>query len=371
MIVVYVIMFFIIALTILFGSHYLFYFSTVRFFPIALAPYKKLFFGVVVFLALSFILAEFLSHGKDNGFTRAFFSFSASWLGLLLNLVLAIALAWLVIGIGRLAGLAVNKSVLGGLFYLLAFIYSAYGMWNAFHPRIKNLSIEIPGLPEQWKGKRIAQLSDVHLGPVHGQGFMRHVVGKVNSIHPDLVVITGDLFDGTDGDLTAFIEPLEEIQPGKGVFFITGNHETYLGVDKVFKALQKTEVRVLKDEVVDVDGLKLIGIDYPRRREGKDVVAVLRNLEKDFSGRPNILLYHSPVHADEFKNCGVNLQLSGHTHKGQLFPIQFISRQVYGKYYTGFHTDGNYSIYTTSGVGTWGPPLRTGNTPEIVVITLR
>ena len=253
----------------------------------------------------------------------------------------------------------------------LAFLYSVYGAWNAEHPQIKNITVTIPDLPGQWKGKKIVQLSDVHLGHVHRADFMRSIAEKVNAVHPRMVVITGDLFDGSDGDLQPLVQPLNDMVPEKGIFFITGNHETFLGIDKVFEALKNTPVRILQDEVVDVDGLKVIGINYSRRGENKDVVGVLHSLEKDFAGKPNVFLYHAPLHIVEFEKSGVNLQLSGHTHRGQMFPFRYITKQIYKGYDHGLHRMGDYTLYTTVGTGTWGPDMRTGNTPEIVVVTLQ
>jgi hypothetical protein len=210
----------------------------------------------------------------------------------------------------------------------------------------------------------------VHLGHIYRANFMQDITRKVNSIHPEMVLITGDLFDGMDGDLSSFVKPLNDIQAKEGVFFITGNHETYLGIDKVLPILQETRVRYLKDEVADIDGLKLIGLDYPDRGEKKDIVATLRALENDFSGQPNILLYHSPTNIKQFAASGVDLQLSGHTHVGQIFPFEYITQLIYQGYDYGLHQIGNYTLYSTNGVGTWSPAVRTGNTPEIVVITL-
>ena len=261
--------------------------------------------------------------------------------------------------------------MLGLIFFGLAFAYSVYGMWNADHPQIKNITVTIPNLPQQWKNKIIVQLSDVHMGHVNRAEFLQRIVAKVNAVHPDMVVITGDFFDGMDGNLQQLVQPLNDLGPEKGIFFITGNHENFLGIDKVFAAFKNTRVHILQDQVVDVGGLKVIGIGYPRRGENKDVVGVLHSLEKDFAGRPNLLLFHAPVHIDEFKNSGVNLQLSGHTHRGQIFPFRYITELVYKGYDYGLHRIGDYTLYTTNGAGTWGPAMRTGNTPEIVVVTLQ
>jgi uncharacterized protein len=251
-------------------------------------------------------------------------------------------------------------------------VYSIYGVWNALHPRLKYITVTIPNLPEQWKGKKIVQVSDTHLGHLYGVDFAEKVAMMVDSVEPDIVAITGDIFDGMDASLDNFAKPLSDIKAKKGIFYITGNHETYLGAEKVARSLKKTDIRLLNDEVVDVDGLKVVGILYPDRSgTNKDVPAILEKLKKDFSGQPTIFLFHSPTYIKEAKRAGVNLQLSGHTHRGQLFPLNAITHLVYGRYHNGLHTGGSYSIYTTNGTGTWGPLMRTGHRPEIVVITLQ
>lgn len=361
MIFIQTIIFIILAMGILAGMHYFFYFSLIRFFSITNPLSKNIFLAVIAFWGISFILALILARWWENFFIRAFYFISGFWLGLLINLFLASAVVWL---FGASRPLAV-------IFFSLAFIFSIYGIWNAYNIKIKNISVSIPNLPEQWKNKKIVQLSDIHLGLVYQESFMRDIVGKVNSANPEMVVITGDYFDGMGDDLNSLSKPLNDIQTEKGVFFVTGNHETYLGAEKAFSALEKTKVKILRDEVVDVDGLKLIGINYPGQGGNKDVPAVIQSLEKYFSGRPNILLYHSPVYLNQFKKSGVNLQLSGHTHKGQIFPVGYITKLIYKNCDYGLHQMDDFTIYTTSGVGTWGPAMRTGNAPEIVIITLK
>jgi len=358
-------------LAILLGSHYAAYASIVRLFAITGKVRKRALAGVLAFLSVSFILASVLISRQENLFTRGFYLLSGYWLGLLVNLLMAIAVVWLIVGVCRLAGFRPKAAIIALVCFGLASAYAVFGVWNAGHPRIKNITVTIPNLPAQWKNKKIVQLSDVHLGHVRRADFMQHIVGTVNAVHPAMVVITGDLFDGSDGDLQRLVQPLNDIHAEEGMFFITGNHETFLGVHNVFAALENTPVRILRDEVVDVDGLKVIGISYPKRGENKDVVGVLHSLEKDFAGRPNLFLYHAPVHIIEFKDSGVNLQLSGHTHMGQIFPFRYITHLVYKGYDYGLHRMGDYTLYTTDGIGTWGPALRTGNTPEIVVVTLQ
>jgi hypothetical protein len=156
----------------------------------------------------------------------------------------------------------------------------------------------------------------------------------------------------------------------QGIYFVTGNHETYLGVQRACEALRTTPVRVLADERVVIDGLQVIGINYPERGHPSDFAGKMAKLPGFDPALPSILLYHSPSQVAEAKAAGINLQLSGHVHQGQIFPLQVITRLLFGRYYHGLYVDRDYTLYTSSGTGVWGPTMRTGNHPEIAVFQL-
>jgi predicted MPP superfamily phosphohydrolase len=354
----------------LFGTHYFLYFSFIHFFGIAHGHLRYLLIAILLFFSTSFVISSFIAHIKDGLITRTYYFLSGLWLGFLTNFILASSLTWLFLLIFNLLKFNVDKAILGLSFFILAFLYSLYGLWNALHPRIKNIAVSIPDLPDFWKGKKIVQLSDIHLGHNNRIGFMKRIADKVNLIAPEMVVITGDLFDGMDGDLNYPLEPIKSISAPLGIFFITGNHETYLGVDKVYAALQNVPVIIMKDEVLDLNGLKLIGINYPEKIQGKSIAKELEARKNEFLDCPNILLYHSPVEIEKIAKAGVNLELCGHTHAGQFFPLNYITKLLYRGYDYGLHKIGDYTLYTTNGTGTWGPLMRTDHAPEIVAITL-
>lgn len=358
-------------LGILFGAQFFLYFSIVRFFFIIDVSNKLAVYVSTAFMPLSFIAASALAALKENAFTKNFYILSGVLLGIGANLFLAALAAWITIWALSFTSFSISRPALAGTYFFLAVVVSFYGVWNTSHPIVKRIDVTIPSLPDSWKGKRIVQLSDVHLGYVYQPEFMHRVASQVDALHPEIVVITGDLFDGMDGELERALDPLNDIQAREGIFFVNGNHETYFGLEKSYALLEKTSIRILKDEVVDVHGLKILGISYPERGEKKDVVGVARSLEREWKGSPNILLFHAPTHIDEFAEAGINLQLSGHTHKGQIFPFNLITKLVYKGHDYGLYRKGDYTLYTTNGVGTWGPSMRIGNRPEIVEITLR
>jgi len=378
-------------IALIFLTHFGVYHFFLTVFDVDQIKIKKI-VGVVFFLlSFSFFGSMIIVRLWENPLSRSFYAFSGIWIGFLVNFLLFYALFGIFLLLFKFAGLNLNLLLIGRALFVLAIMYACFGVYNVFHPRIKNIDIVIDNLPENWKGKKIVQISDLHLGKVLGNRFLSDIVDKVNRTDPDAIVITGDLFDGVDGNLDGFTDKLSELKSKKGVFYVTGNHEIYLGVGEAISALEKTNIRFLDDEVVDLDGLQIIGISFPAFGETKDGKKIIEENKIFDPKKPNILLYHSPtnifadkdnnghsdiyfspdVNFDDAKDLGINLQLSGHTHKGQIFPFDFVTRLIYGKYNYGLHKEGDFSIYTTSGTGVWGPTMRTGSRSEIVVITLK
>lgn len=364
----FVIFFLLILAAILFVSHFFIYFSLARFFGVTDVNAKTWLAVILFILGIGFIVSSLLAHYNENLFTKIFYFISGIWLGMVLNLLVAFTVTWAVIIISKLAGYQIGPKYLAVAAIILSLTYLGYGIWNAYHPKLHYVTVKIKNLPDQWRGKTAVQISDVHLGHIFGADFMDGVTKQINSVSPDVVFITGDLFDGMDGELDALIKPLGNIKASEGVYFVTGNHETYLGVSNAFDALRKTPVKILDDKMVNLDGMQIVGVSYPEREETKNIEETIKNMSGFDPNNPSILLYHDPSQFQRAKDSGISLQLAGHTHKGQIFPLQVIFRLIYGKYYNGLNTDGDFSIYTSNGVGTWGPTVRTMADPEIAVI---
>jgi hypothetical protein len=358
------------ALSVLFASHYFIYYSCVYFFGVTASGWKAVLALALFLLPTSFIAFSLIARRAQNPISGVLYFSSGLWLGVALTLMTCFALAWGVWGIAKLAAHAPSPVAFGFAAVALTCLYSPYGVWNAYHPRTVDVRVKIKNLPLNWRGKKVVQLSDVHLGRVLGSAFLKRIVEKINAQDPSMVFITGDLFDGMDGRLDDLVVPLNGISAPWGIYYVTGNHETYLGTDRAYQALKKTKATILGDEMVVVDGLQIVGVSYPERGLSKDLARIIRKLPAFNPSMPSVLLYHNPTQIEQVKAAGINLQLSGHTHHGQIFPIQLISRLIYQKYYNGLHVEGDYTIYTSSGAGVWGPTMRTGNHPEIAVIHL-
>jgi uncharacterized protein len=364
-------LFLLIALSILFLGHYFVYASVLYFFGVVAFEHRMALAMVLFLLPLSVIGSMFLAHWSDRFLTRVLYFCSTLWLGVGLTLATAFGCAWFGWGIAAAVALDPKPLRFGAAAVGVTVLYSAYGIVNAYHPRIVSCTVQLKNLPPEWRGKKLVQLSDVHLGRILGARFLSRVVDRVNALNPSMVLITGDLFDGALGKLEHLVTPLNRLAAPQGIYFVTGNHETYLGVDHALAALRTTPVRVLADECVMVDGLQVIGISYPERGQSLRFAEKMAGLTEFNPTQPSILLYHSPTQVAEAKTAGISLQLSGHVHQGQIFPLQFITRLIFGKYYHGLHHEGDYTLYTSSGTGLWGPTMRTGNHPEIVVIELQ
>lgn len=356
---------------VLIGVHYFVFLSFLRAFSLSTPFFKYVAIVFSFLLPLGFFAASALAHFWENAFARGLYALFAFWMGAFVNMLLAAVLFFVIVFVAKSAGFGMPRPILAGTLLALALAVSLYGAWNAFHPVIKRISVTVPGLPESWKGKTIVHLSDIHLGSVYRTDFLQDVVDRTNALDPAAVMITGDLFDGMDGDLVSLTAPLGDIRSERGTFFVTGNHETYLGVERAFSALEGSGIRILDDRAVVEDGLAIVGIGFPERGMSKDIPKVAASLVKSVGGMPSILLYHAPSDIDRMKGTGVGLQLSGHTHRGQQFPFQLITRLVHKGYDYGLYDLGGYALHTSSGVGTWGPMLRIGTRSEIVAITLR
>jgi uncharacterized protein len=361
------ILFFLMALAIIVSSHYFFYRTAARHLLADSVLAKKILAYSLTVLGSSFLLTNILLRVFENGVTKYFYFLASLWLGIFLYLFFGSLLIKLIETGMIMAKVSLPLKTVSFVVYGVALLLSAYGYYNALHPVIKNISVPIAGLPPSWQGKTIVQISDVHLGAINRADFINRVVEQINSLKPAAVVITGDYFDGTCSQYGFLSAPLKNIEAPAGIYFSIGNHETYINETAALTAAREAGAKILDNDAVKVDGLTIAGLSWPQMGV-KD--AHLELFQRLNPAEPTILLYHDPRLTKEARAAGIDLQLAGHIHRGQLWPVNLISRLIYGPYYYGLHREGDYTIYTTAGTGTWGPPLRIGNRPEITAITL-
>jgi hypothetical protein len=319
-------------------------------------------------LAFSFIAAALLGFYSANPLVRLLYRLATAWLGLLNFFFMAACLSWLAWFALRLLRLHPNRPLLAAALFSLAIAVSVYGLVNARLIRIRRIPVQLAGLPESWRGRTALVLSDLHLGHLNGPRFSRRIVALAASLNPDVILIPGDLFDGSGADVEALITPFRQLVPPRGIYFSTGNHDEFVDAARYVELLSRAGIRVLNNEKVTVDGLDIAGVDYADSGFPVRLRTILGSLHL-VPGRASILLNHAPSRLLIVEQAGISLQLSGHTHSGQLFPFTWLTRRAYGRFTYGLQLFGALTVYTSSGAGSWGPPMRVGTRPEIVLLT--
>lgn len=337
--------------------------------------------GIV--LALSFILGRTLENYWLSGVSDVFVWIGSFWLGALLYFFLAVVL----IDLARLTNAIVPwfpdvitadpAKTLRMLFWSVTAIVGIMliaGHINARMPRVHRVAIPIAKPADGVRSLRVALISDIHLGTIVGRKRLESILATLHSLDPDLILLAGDIVDEDLGPVIKenIGETLRTITAPLGVYGITGNHEYIGGAAKAVAYLEAHGITMLRDSVVVLQhGITLVGReDRSSRQFGgakrKSLDVLLEGVRRD---RPIILMDHQPFDLDSVARAGVDLQVSGHTHHGQLWPFNYITRMVYEQSW-GYLRKGESQFYISSGVGSWGPPLRLGNRPEIVELTL-
>jgi predicted MPP superfamily phosphohydrolase len=356
--------------SILLFGHWFLYRTLVRFFALA-NPSVLLTMRVgMALLSVSLVATSFLAFRYSNLLVRCLYTGAASWLGIFYFLILAAILAWILYALAKLFHFPLDRKMLIEIVIGIAFVASLYGFINAAVIRITRINIQVPGLASSWKGKTAVWVSDTHLGQVRNSRFAQKIAAMVQDLHPDIIFVGGDLYDGEAVDVDKVIEPFSRLSAPYGTYFITGNHEEFYDNTKYLQTVRRAGMRVLYNEKVELDGLQIIGVDYRDTRREEPFRSILKKIGIDRL-KPSILLKHAPFHLQAARDHGITLQLSGHTHQGQVFLFRFITSRVYQGYDHGLKRFGDLSVYTSSGAGTWGPPMRVDTKPEIVVIRFR
>jgi len=314
---------------------------------------KKLFFWLAAgILTAAFPLAFVWEAKSDHLPAHIFYSAVTIWIGIVFLLFWTVLLhdvLRLLLPIPPRWGAGVIIALTAGL--------AGYAFFNAHRLRVKPLHIPGP------VSLRAVQLSDIHLGST-SPAMLRKIVDQTNALQPAVVFITGDLLDNSTRSNRRAVKMLNDIQAP--IFFVTGNHETYVGLERVTQMLAETKVKTLHNEAVNYDGVQIIGVDF-----GWSVSRLAQELDriKPDDSRYKILLCHNPDAVPAAAGQGINLMLSGHTHYGQIFPFNFIIRLLYERM-KGLHQVDGCWLYISPGSGYWGPPMRLGSHCEITLIDI-
>jgi predicted MPP superfamily phosphohydrolase len=242
---------------------------------------------------------------------------------------------------------------------------------------VRRVAVTLPRLPRRLDGLTVVQLTDLHVGPTIGRAFIESIVARTNALEPDVIAITGDLIDGTVAELTDAVAPLAALRARHGVYFVTGNHEYFSGATPWIAELTRLGVRCLRNERVSIGqgdaSFDLAGVDdHSGARSGEpghgeDLAKALADLDP---AREVVLLAHQPRSVFAAARFGVGLQISGHTHGGQIWPFSYLVR-LQQPFIAGLHRHRETQIYVSRGTGYWGPPMRLGAPAEITQIVLQ
>src|SRR5258708_296755 len=351
--------------SILFLTHFLIY-KTWTFAP-AGSGFPGEWFNVAIgVLSVTFLAAQLLAFRCTNPAIRTLYRIAAVGLGVVSFLFFAACGSWVIFGATRIAGMNVRFHEIVKILYVVAVLSGFTGVLNARWTRIRRITVRLENLPETWRGRKAALVSDLHLGHVRNGGFLRRIVARVMKENPDTVFLAGDLYDGTAIDAMKAAEPLRDLRAPQGTYFVAGNHEQFGDDSRYLQAVSNSGVRVLHNEKVEADHLQIVGVPYNHASQDEHFQKVLRQIGVD-RNRASILLTHAPDRPHIAEKEGISLQVSGHTHVGQFFPWTWMARRIYRQFVYGLNRIGKMLVYTSSGAGTWGPPLRLGSSPQIVL----
>lgn len=298
-----------------------------------------------------------------DGLLRPMFNIGAVWMVFLLYMVLLLG----VFGIVKVFIPAMGNTL--GYALVTTVCLLLYGYFNYKHPRVEYIDVS---LEKEFEGNpmRIVAVSDVHLGYGTGLSTLKNYVKLINDQHPDLILITGDLIDNSLKPLLhePFDEVLSTLHAPMGIYMVPGNHEYISGMEACDEFLRRTPICLLRDSVVTLpNGVQLVGRDDRTNRRRKSLVELLRQTDER---RPVVVLDHQPYRLAQVDSLGVDMQLSGHTHHGQVWPLSLVTDHLYEQSH-GYRKWKHTHIWVSSGLSLWGPPFRIGTNSDMAVIELR
>jgi hypothetical protein len=366
------------------GVHYYLWSRLVRA-PELGAPWGRWGAGLFVFLALLTPAGIVAARVLDRPASKIIAAVAYGWMGIAILLFFLLGASELLrVGVAFASSLTARpldpdrraflSRGIAGTVSVLALGLAGAGTASALGKvGVRKVTVPLRRLPQALSGFRVVQLSDVHIGPTLGAEWLEGVVARVNALAPDLVVITGDLVDGSVAELRDQVAPLARLAAKHGVFFVTGNHEYYSGADAWIAELARLGIRTLRNERVSIgDGehsFDLAGVDdwsAHGRGHGRDLRRALAGRDPS---REVVLLAHQPKQIHEAAEHGVGLMLSGHTHGGQIFPWGFFVR-LDQPYIAGLAKHEDTHVYVSRGTGFWGPPMRVAAPAEIALVEL-
>lgn len=316
---------------------------------------RSMLYALAVVATVSLPFALYIERILPSFLSKVLYMMSTLWMGILLFL-LSLLLVYEVINPFYTVPYA------GIILIILAVALSIVAIINARGFVVKEVEIPIKKLK---KDVAIVHLSDIHLGSIRNSDFLKKIVEKTHELDPDIVMITGDMVDARARIDKGMFRAFDRLRAQ--VYFVAGNHEVYEQKDIIYEFFNDSKIQSLKNEVVEHEGIQIIGIEFSQDKEylGNE----LAKLQLDQT-KPAVLMLHVPEGMVHAKKVGVDLQLAGHTHSGQIFPFNFLVKLGF-KHLNGLYDFGGMYLYVSPGTGTWGPYMRLGSRNEITLLKLR
>jgi len=320
-------------------------------------------------ISFIFVASFALLHIVESSFLAMVYTIFAVLFGLLTQLMLFGFLFFirsiLVTKIACLKAKCIfpNTKKVAQSFIVIVVVFFLLGTYNAFFPRVKTINLDSDKISSIGEETSFVHLSDIHLGAIYRPFYLERIAKQVNKLKADYIIISGDLFDGSDMQLEEFIPALKSFLAP--VIFVPGNHDVYILEKEILTTTESAGIFTLSDEAIIIDDVEIIGFNYVSHGDS-NIRRVIDNLQVN-KDNYRIVVNHVPVDHAEALALEADLMLSGHSHRGQIFPFSLVTNWIYGKYAYGLENYENMLVYTSAGTGTWGPPLRTLLPGEIIL----
>lgn len=341
--------------------------------------HKTLFLIIAVFIVVSYIAGRFLDRVWISPISSGLIWIGSFWLAFMIYIFMALVIVDLLRLINHFIhffpffvtkDIERAKKFTAIAILALSVIIVAGGFINSLVLIEKKYNITIKKPAGDLKSLRIAVASDLHLGTIYSYGFMYELSERLNNMNPDIILLAGDIIDEDLGPVIKYDvgAHLLRLKAKYGVYAVTGNHEYIGGVSEAVKYLEKHNITVLRDSSVKINNsFYVAGRDDRTNRSRATIEQIINDADKSL---PIIMMDHQPFHLEEAKKNNIDLQVSGHTHNGQLWPFNYLVEKIYDLAW-GYKVDSNTHYYVSCGAGGWGPPIRTGSRPEIITINLK
>jgi uncharacterized protein len=324
-------------------------------------------FWFLAVLSFSFVIGNTLIQLYPSKVSSLVYHAAAIWLGTLFILFCAV----IIISVAGIFRYNTDSFKMFATFIILgAIALSAYGIFNQKNIRVVEADVYIKDLPTSWQGRRAGFFADSHYGPIHNVKDAQKTVDILNRSSVDIVFMGGDFYDGPPTDFIAVGKVFTKLNPKLGKYFVTGNHEEYAGIEEALLGVKSGGFIVTDRLNTAVEGVQIVGVPYVRGEDENEIETVLEKAGFN-KNMPSIVLKHVPLELEVLEKAGASLVLSGHTHRGQIWPFSYITKSIYKGFDYGLKPLGDMQVYTTSGSGTWGPPQRIGTQSEVVILTFK